>query len=202
MTEQIHHGQSSAEVIERIFADLRISSVLDLTYGQGTFWKWNHEARAALVTNDLYTAADIHCDFTDMEIADRVYEVVVFDPPFTAQGPNKKTAERHNDRYGATRDLNGAPQNIGDVHRLLKAGIGEACRIALGFVIVKTQDVVESGRLHGSVNLAMNEIVANGFNITRSVRFFPPRRPQPEGRRVTGLGGQPSIFIVAERHHD
>tara|TARA_R110000765_G_scaffold237482_1_gene340142 strand:- start:76 stop:711 length:636 start_codon:yes stop_codon:yes gene_type:complete len=198
--ETIHRGHSSAEVIEQIFKDMPPApEVLDLTWGNGTFWKWEYEAvNLLLVTNDLHTGSDLHRDFTDMEMDDRLYTTVVFDPPFTAQGPNKKAEERHNDRYGATRDLNGAPQNIHDVHRLLRGGIKEACRIARDYVIVKTQDVVESGKLHGSVNLAMNEIVANNFNIIETIRFFPQRRPQPNGRRVTGLGGQPSVFIVAE----
>ena len=201
MTETIHHGRSSAEVIERIFADLPTPlTVLDLTYGMGTFWKWPWEDDLVLVTNDLYTEADTNHDFTAMPDANRSFDIVVFDPPFTAQGPNTKADERHNDRYGSTRDLPGAPQNIQGVHDLLLLGISEACLIAQKYVIVKTQDVVESGRLHSSVNLALNEIVATGFNITRTIRFFAPRRAQPEGRRVTGLGGQPSLFIVAERN--
>ena len=200
MTETIHRGRSSAEVIELIFGCLpKDMDVLDLTYGKGTFWKWPWQDDLVLVSNDLYADADLRQDFTRFLAPPDFYHAVVFDPPFTAQGPNKE-GERHNDRYGSTRDLPGAPQNIQDVHRLLAIGIYEACRIARQYVIVKTQDVVESGKLHSSVNLALNEITANDFNITRTIRFFPPRRSQPEGRRVTGLGGQPSVFIVAERH--
>lgn len=212
MTETIHHGRSSAEVIERIFAGLpRNMEVLDLTYGKGTFWKWNWGDKLGgdLDANDLFAEFPDEMpwgiqyrsdDFTAMPDADNHFDLVVFDPPFTAQGPNKKTDERHNDRYGSTRDLPGAPRNIHDVHQMLTLGIHEACRIAQSYVIVKTQSVVESGRLHSSVDLAMNEIVASGFNITQTIRFFAPRRAQPEGRRVTGLGGQPSVFIVAERN--
>ena len=69
-----------------------------------------------------------------------------------------------------------------------------------GRSLVKTQDVVESGQLHANVNLALNTLVKSGFNIVGETEFHSNRRPQPIGRRVTGLGGRPSVFILAERN--
>ena len=85
-----------------------------------------------------------------------------------------------------------------DVQRLLVEGIKESCRISKRWVIVKTQDVVESGKLHPNVILAMNTLVARGYNIKKELVFHSHRRPQPSGRRVTGLGGRPSVFLLAE----
>ena len=201
--ETQHTGNESWEVVRDIFAEhitIR-ADVLDLTWGQGTFWKWGWDKFGiSLTTNDLYaTPTDITHDFQIMPCGNQSFDVVVFDPPFTAQGPNKKVDQRHNDRYGSTRDLPGAPRNIHHVQALLMGGIAEACRIARHSVIVKTQDVVESGKLHANVVLAMNHVVQSDFNIERLWRFHPSRRAQPKGRRVTGLGDQASVFIVARR---
>jgi hypothetical protein len=174
-----------------IFGDV---NTLDLTYGLGVFWRLFTPSQ--LTTNDLSEEADRHQDFTATDFDDRSFELVVFDPPFTANGPTKQP---HQLRYHSHRDQEGAPQNMKDVRQLLVGGIKEACRISGRWVLVKTQDVVESGPLHANVNLALNTLVKYGFNIHTEVPFQPNRRPQPKGRRVTGLGGRPSVFILAER---
>jgi len=201
---------TSAATIERIFAEhfVGVESVLDATYGLGRFWKWDWRAMGfTLSGNDLYAPeptgpnapdAFTRMDFTDWpDVAEWHHvDVVVFDPPFTAQGPDS-TGHSHNDGYGSTRTLTGAPQNIHDVERLLVEGIKQCAAIARVGLIVKTQPVVESGTLHSSDTLAANTIVKAGFNIVEWIPFSPPRRAQPKGRRVTGLGGRPSMFLVA-----
>jgi hypothetical protein len=178
--------------LSKIFGDV---STLDLTYGLGVFWRLFTPSQ--LTTNDLSEEADRHQDFMATDFDDRSFELVVFDPPFTANGPTKQP---HQLRYHSHRDQEGAPQNIKDVRRLLAGGIQEACRISARRVLVKTQDVVESGQLHANVNLALNTLVKSGFNIVGETEFHSNRRPQPHGRRVTGLGGRPSVFILAERN--
>ena len=198
---------TSADIIERIFAEhfVGVESVLDATYGLGRFWKWDWRAMGfTLSGNDLYgpepTGLDAftRMDFTDWpDVAEWHHvDVVILDPPFTAQGPDSK-GHSHNDDYGSTRTLPGAPQNIRDVERLLVNGIKQCAAIAKVGLIVKTQPVVESGILHSSDTLAANTIVKAGFNIVEWIPFSPPRRAQPKGRRVTGLGGRPSMFLVA-----
>lgn len=212
MTARDDGPRTSADVIERIFAEHfpGVESVLDATYGRGTFWKWPwRDAGISLTGSDLYAPeptenrpdAFVRLDFTAFpDHADwHWFDVVVFDPPFTAQGPNTRPAERHNDRYGSTRDLPGAPPNIGAVRDGFVKGIRECATIARCGLIVKAQDVVEGGDLHPNVILAANAIVRAGFNIVEWVPFNPPRRKQPPGRRVTGLGGRPSVFLVARR---
>ena len=208
---------TSADIIERIFADhftggavgaCYADSVLDATYGLGRFWKWNWRRYGFTLTgNDLYAPEPAGLDaFTRMDFTDwpdvaewHHLDVVVFDPPFTAQGPDSK-GKSHNDDYGSTRTLPGAPQNIRDVERLLVEGIKQCAAIARMGLIVKTQPVVESGTLHSSDTLAANTIVKAGFDIVEWIPFAPQRRAQPKGRRVTGLGGRPSMFLVAVRH--
>ena len=186
---------NSSDIICRLIKKTGNVPTLDLTYGQGVFWR--KFVPTSLVTNDLFESADYQCDFTAAVFDDCSFELVVFDPPFTANGPSKHP---HQLRYHSHRDQQGAPQNIGDVRSLLSGGIFEACRISYRWVVIKTPDVVESGRLHANHNLALNTLVRAGFNIREEILFHSTRRPQPTGRRVTGLGGRPSVFILAERN--
>ncbi|MDG0870930.1 hypothetical protein [Candidatus Lucifugimonas marina] len=186
---------NSSDIILQLAVTIGDVPTLDLTHGLGVFWKQYTPSK--LTTNDRNEDADYRQDFTATSFDDRSFELVVFDPPFTANGPSK---HRHQKRYRSHRDQEGAPQNIKDVRRLLVGGIKEACRISGRWVLVKTQDVVESGQLHANVNLALNTLVKSGFNVVRETEFHSNRRPQPSGRRVTGLGRRPSVFILAERN--
>ena len=104
--ETLHPGPTSGDVIRDIFAIHRPQGgiTLDLTYGAGVFWKWDYRAAGVeLLTNDINPAidADTWIDFIDAADILAPVDVVVFDPPFTANGPS---ALRHQDRYGAHRD--------------------------------------------------------------------------------------------------
>ncbi len=211
--ETLHPGPTSAEVIRDIFAmhfpPSRSYQVIDLTYGKGTFWKWDYKsAGVLLLTNDLYVSApnqwpDQHlaldfCDFTGG--TDRGVEVVVFDPPFSAMGPASDGQNEHSERYGAARHQGHGIKNVYDIRELLVGGIKEACRIATRGVIVKTQDVVESGRYHDNVGLAGETICEAGWWVEDKVELFTSRRPQPDaarGAKVKHFRNRPSYFIVA-----
>jgi len=185
---------NSSDIILELAETIGDVHTLDLTYGLGVFWRLFTPSQ--LTTNDLSEVADYRQNFTATDFDDRSFELVVFDPPFTVNGPTKQP---HQLRYHSHRDQEGAPQNIKDVRRLLVGGIKKACRISARWVLVKTQNVVESGQLHANVNLALNTLIKSGFNIVDETEFHSNRRPQPPGRRVTGLGGRPSVFILAER---
>lgn len=188
-----HLGPTSAEVIRDIFNEIIVEwgphDVVDLTYGNGTFWNWDDAP---------CPVHDADWDFRAVPQASQSWPIVVFDPPFSSMGTASDGGGMA-ERYGSNRDQDG-PQDIGEVHALLTGGIAEATRIAEDWVIVKTQDVVERSQLHSSVNLAINTITNHGFDIVREVAFLPHRRAQPSGRRVTGRGGRPSWFIVARRN--
>jgi len=189
-----HAGPSSAEVIEDIFREIIGEScmwqVLDLTYGNGTFWKWEGAPNPAFAAE---------WDFRGIpEFEPGSFPIVVFDPPYSSMGTSSDASDMAN-RYGSDRNQ-GGPQNYREVSELLTGGIWEACRLARQWVIVKTQDVVEYSKLRDSTTQAINEITNAGFDIVKEIAFMPNRRPQPKGRRVTGRGGRPSWFIVAMRH--
>ena len=211
-SEALRTSGTSADVVRDIFAMHfpGAESVLDLTYGRGTFWRWDWRSRFNLQANDAYAelpAPDVMLAVSRWNVTAfdldhpewHKFDVVVLDPPFTANGPQKGT-DRHQDRYGSTRDLNGAPQNIHDVWNVLQSGIIVACRLARHGVIVKTQDVIESGRYHDSETAAIWTLRCNRFRVEDKVRLLVGRRPQPDIARkakVRHFRDRPSVFIVA-----
>ena len=182
-----HSGQIISDIFEVHFPDT--NSVLDLTYGRGTFWKWPWYDRIKhLAVNDKYTLTELpkpygdqHVnqanafDFTQYPVAQQ-YDVVVLDPPFSAKGP-PSDRKRDADRYGATRDLPGAPQNIHDVTSLINGGIHSAIKLASRGIIVKLQPVIESGRLHNTVYDAEESFRINGWEVIDFIDFAPPSKP-------------------------
>lgn len=210
----IYDGATSALCVKSFF-DMHIKEssidVLDLTYGNGTFWNWNYDGewQIDLTANDLngytYTGpehqrpVDYTHDFRNSGWKSRSYDVVVFDPPFTANGPSK---DGHQKRYGADRSQAWAPQNIHEVRSLLASGLIEAMRLSKKWVLLKTQDVIESGKLHDSEGLARMLFQQFGFRIVDYRLYDSTRRPQPnEARGATQkhFYGRPSVFYLAKR---
>lgn len=192
--ESLYNKSESWPVLRDIFA-LRFpeaETVLDLTYGLGTFWKWDYPFK--LHKNDWVTEADTSHDFIDYPAAR--YDVVVFDPPFSAIGPPSDGKGDWSARYGASR-AQGGPQNIKEVVAYTLAGIESAMRIARCGVILKTQRVIESMKLHDVPHAAKVEIYSNGWEVSDHVYLHAPKRPQPPGRRVLNFRNVLSEFIVA-----
>jgi hypothetical protein len=187
----IQYPPSSSDIICAIFEMHMpdVITILDLTYGSGTFWNWRNESPEFLPD----------ADFRNTGLKSRSFDCVVFDPPFTANGPSEQS---HNARYGADRSQNGAPQNIHEVRALLASGLVEAMRISRKYVLVKTQDVVESGKLHSSVELAMILLREFDYRVVDYVLYDAPRRPQPDlerGATVRHFRNRPSVFILGVR---
>src|SRR3990167_5943131 len=206
----LHEGPTSAAIVRDVtalhFPD--VASVLHLTYGRGSFWRWDWRPRGLVLWgSDLHVAppeADsqfmpLRWDFERVAL-DRaewhLFDLVIFDPPFSAMGPASKHGNAHSERYGAARAMNGAPQNIVDVERMLGLGIVTATSLARHGVVVKTQAVIESGLYHNSPHLATLVLERSGFEIVDEVFFCPARRPQPPERSVKHFRNRPSIFIV------
>ena len=202
-TPVIYTGQSSAECVKSFF-DMHIKETmlrgLDLTYGQGTFWDWNtSDIFLKFTCNDKYVDGMDSFDFRATGYTSRNWDVVVFDPPFTANGPSK---DGHQKRYGADRSQDGAPKNIHEVRSLLASGLIEAMRLSKRWVILKTQDVIESGKLHDCEGLARDLFRHFGFRIVDYRLFLSHRRPQPDGARNAKqkhFRDRPSVFYLAKR---
>lgn len=115
-------------------------SVLDVTYGRGKFW--SDYRPADLRTHDI--AID-GVDFRALPEADASIDVVVFDPPYIAQGGrDSSTQPDFLDRYG----LYEVPRTHDELRELIAAGIGEAVRVLVpkGRLLVKCMDYINGGR--------------------------------------------------------
>jgi hypothetical protein len=182
MIDVLYEGGNSADVVKSFF-ELHIEPVelvLDMTYGQGTFWQWDWQTRFNLHAIDLYTLAGPNQkDFRDTGLPSAIYDCVVFDPPFTANGPSAG----HNARYGADRSIEGAPQKWDDVKNNILAGLVEADRITKKFILVKCQDVIESGKLWPAEYWIQRSFSMMDYTIIDWRLQLGPRMPQPDQSR-------------------
>lgn len=150
--------------------------VLDMTYGQGRFWKNYRPDRMITNDRDRSTSADIHENFTHLPFRSEVFDTVVFDPPYKLNGTGGSHAS--DKAYGVA--------NSGrDRMRLILRGLGEASRLTRhgGHLLVKCQDQVCSGR-----KVWMTHIIVDftqrvcGLTLVDQLHVGG-YRPQPAGRR-------------------
>jgi DNA modification methylase len=112
------------------------STIADVTYGKGVFWKKIDKALYEVLESDLMTGVD----FTNLPYQDRSIDVLILDPPYMHGGATVKES------------INKCYQNKNDSHesvvRLYAGGILESARVLKkkGKIIVKTQDEIESGK--------------------------------------------------------
>lgn len=163
-----------------VVADLWINDddlVVDVTYGRGNFWTVYRPER--LVAHDLIVDG---VDFRHLPELDATVDVVVFDPPYIAQGGREtSTVPDMLDRYG----LADSPKSVAESQTLIAAGIAEATRVLApgGRLLVKCMDYVNGGELV----LGRHHVVTTALSLgLRQVDEFVHASgcgPQPEGRR-------------------
>jgi len=163
--------------------------ILDATYGLGRFWS---KCRPnGLITNDLYTEADFNFDFTDFPQAwSKKYDVVVFDPPYKLNGTPSVESDIV---YGVHK-----PATIEERHDLIVAGAIECLRLVKkgGFLLVKVQNQVSSGRMH-----FQTDIVTQALNARKvaQMHLLTNPRPQPKGRRQIHPRSNYSTLLIFKR---
>lgn len=224
--EAVRTTGTSADVMHDLFA-LHLGPIdrpltaLDLTWGKGSFWRrWLDLWAVRLTRNDLHVSdAEYHHDFKRTPWPERSFDVVVFDPPFTANGPSRDGRQK---RYGSDRSVAGAPQRAQAVRDMLEAGLREAMRLARYALIVKTQDVTESQRVWWNADAACRMLEADRppfarydeaaggkrvkltgyWQVEDKVWLRSARAPQPDRERGTApqrMRNRPSVFIYAVR---
>jgi len=166
-----NNGELIADVQKLGFLN---GKVLDATYGLGRFW--SKTEGVDLTTNDLYTEADHHYDFTTFpdEWASS-FDSVVFDPPYKLNGtPTDNSSDKD---YGVHKAAT-IQERLG----LMIDGSKECLRLVKkgGFLLVKCQDQVSSGRMH-----FQSDILTNAIDARKVVQMhlLTNPRPQPKGRR-------------------
>ena len=164
----VGHLDSNAELIRDV-AQLYIpdgANVLDLTFGNGTFWKLIDLSRFNLYGNDVkqYTAREL-AKFSEMGVRQMLHEsyygtrwaphqfdVTVFDPPYRSGGSTSHEAMVKT--YGLSHlDIEDSKSGHGNASKLwdeYMLGLNEAWRVTLpqGLILIKCQDFIESGRPH------------------------------------------------------
>lgn len=118
--------------------------VVDVTYGKGNFWTRFRPDH--LVAHDLDPTKGDGVDFRHLPEKDESVDVVVFDPPYIAQGGREtSTIPNMLDRYG----LVDVPKTTRELEELIAAGMKEATRVLRpkGRLLVKCMDYVNGGRL-------------------------------------------------------
>jgi tRNA G10 N-methylase Trm11 len=112
--------------------------VVDVTFGEGGFW--TDYRPATLVVHDLYKVDGV--DFRDLPEPDRSVDVVVFDPPYIAQGGRESggSIAAFRDRFG----LDEGPRSTAELRELARDGIAEAARVLKpsGRLLVKTMNYI------------------------------------------------------------
>lgn len=167
-------------------------SVLDMTCGEGGFWKLYHPD--ILFTNDLDPShgAFHHHDFRNLPVEwSGQFDTVVFDPPYKMNGT--PVLVDMDWRYGV--DQKQSPEvRMAAIY----AGLFEAARVVRigGTVLVKCMDQVVSGRVVWQTDLITR--VCAGLELTKVDRFDLLRTPmpQPPGRKQVHARRNYSTLLV------
>lgn len=121
------------------------TTVLDMTYGTGGFWRADVRDRYPVIGIDATRPATLQADFEHLPFRPGAFGCVVFDPPYANNGG----AHKDRTKAGVARTYNLQPGTSTKViHRLYRNGIAEAARVlrGQGYLMVKCQNGVESGQ--------------------------------------------------------
>jgi hypothetical protein len=166
--------------------------VLDPTYGRGLWW--TSFTPDDLVTSDLSTGVD----FRDLPWPDGEFDAVAYDPPYVAPGGRATTGLPDLfDRYG----LMAAPGTPPLLQEMIDAGLRECARVLRpgGYLLVKCQDYVSSGKLWPGTHLTLCTALDAGLQFTDRLEHIGRVRPQPPGRRQVHARRNLSTLLVLRR---
>ena len=167
--------------------------VVDLSFGQGVFWKTFKPE--SLTTNDIdpQCGADHHMNARSTQWDDGWFHAAVWDPPYRLRGT--PTLGEMDKRYGTAQ-----PATEWEILTLLCDGTREACRIASRRALVKCQDQVVSGRVVWQTRLVVDAAESVGWKL---IDWFLPMlggRPQPSGRsQVHARRNYSSLLVFAPK---
>lgn len=156
---------------------------LDPTYGKGTFWRrWRPDN---LVTHDL--GID-NTDFRNLHYPDSYFQAVVFDPPYKLNGTPTPSVD---DRYGV-----GSAASIKERHTLMLDGLTDCIRVLTprGYLLVKCQDQVASGRVHWQTRMMADYAESYGLRLVDSMLMLT--RPRPQRSQVHARRNYSTLLIL------
>lgn len=194
-------GRYSHVAIQAIFKMhfLDAKRVIDLTWGNGSFWKWEHGLKVVGV--DIATDAEIKGDGRRTGLASDSFDVAVIDPPFmhgrdgTYEGSSSHDgSSRH--RY--PRHLYSMAKTQEDILALYTGLMAEARRLAPS-MIVKCKDII-SNRRYYPVSCSVASIAhAQGWELIDKAVFVANTLPRDPRWKQQHLRRQESYFLVFRR---
>ncbi len=163
--------------------------VCDPTYGLGNFWTlWKPDN---LFVSDLNPAKAWigKADFRNLHYSDGSFDAVVFDPPYKMNGTPTEWVDG---RYGV-----GVSTRWQDRLKLIMHGVEECIRVTRkgGYLLVKCQDQVVSGKVVWQTDMITNIAMAEGMTKVDRLDFLTNPRPQPHTRQVHARRNYSSLLI-------
>lgn len=138
---QSHNSEVLRDILE-LYAT-RGARILDMTYGNGAFWRKIDASRYELTTNDLFkhNPSGNHWHFGAVPTPAVGFDVVVFDPPYVhgSKTIHKSLAKQ----YGIDKPI--SAKDITENYNQLARYVRKILRPD-GLLIIKTQDEIESGK--------------------------------------------------------
>jgi hypothetical protein len=168
--------------------------VVDVTYGEGNFWTVYRPAR--LVAHDKFKGDGV--DFRELPELDGSVDVVVFDPPYIAQGGREtSTTQDMLNRYG----LHDVPKTTAELELYISAGITEAARVLVkgGRLLVKCMDYINGGEYVQGRHNVVEAAQRAGLTQVDEFVHHSGTGPQPPGRRQLHSRRSHSFLCVFQK---
>lgn len=166
------------------------STVADVTYGKGVFWKRIDKRKYKLYATDRRTLAK-RTDFRRLPYKSARFDTLILDPPYMHDGKSIKPS------------INKCYRNANTGHesviRLYAGGLLEAARVLKkkGIVIVKCQDETESGKQHFSHVEIIQLLELFGFAVVDLFVLVQTSRPLMRKTRQKSARKNHSYAVVA-----
>lgn len=126
------------------------ADILDMTYGNGVFWRRVRTGRYNVTKNDQDSdRGDVHYDFRHLPASwNETYDAVVFDPPYLYTGGFNTLRDSIDRGYRNRERAQSGIHGVAAVHQMYALGFIEAYRVLKrkGVFIVKCMDQVMSGK--------------------------------------------------------
>jgi hypothetical protein len=168
-------------------------NVLDAAYGAGAFW--TSYTPSNLTSNDLYTPADYSYNFTEFPLNwENKWDTTVLDAPYKLNGtPSQGQVDK---AYGVHKKA-----TIQERMDLIIDGAKECYRITKGkgFILVKVQDQVSSGKMHFQTDAVSSALKELGAVKVAQLHFLRSPRQQPQGRRQVHPRSNFSTLMVFKK---
>jgi hypothetical protein len=206
LVESVFNVAESAPVVEAIFAlhFAEAKVVLDMTFGKGRFWKWEHPFKVVGVDIDPKDERAIKGDSRHTGLPPGQVDVCVIDPPFMHAGLKTTVHGDYNDSsreaYNSTVKLNDDYARLSSqaaVLDLYTALLIEAHRLQAD-VLVKCKDTIQAGKLVlASHNIARVMEEQNYAVIDKAVMIpTGPLVTDPKWKRQQHFRRRESYFFV------